>query len=51
MSEALAGGFAIREQSVYGQGASFAGIAAGGALSGMFWNPAVMTQFAGFNVE
>jgi len=47
----LAGGFAVREQSVYGQGASFAGIAAGGALSGMFWNPAVMTQFAGFNTE
>jgi long-chain fatty acid transport protein len=51
MSDALAGGFAIREQSVYGQGASFAGIAAGGALSGMFWNPAVMTQFGGFNLE
>jgi long-chain fatty acid transport protein len=45
--DANAGGFAIREQSVYGQGTSFAGIAAGGDLSGMFWNPAVMTQFAG----
>ena len=44
---ANAGGFAIREQSTYGQGSSFAGIAAGGNLSGMFWNPAVMTQFAG----
>jgi long-chain fatty acid transport protein len=44
---ANAGGFAVREQSAYGQGASFAGIAAGGDLSGMFWNPAVMTQFAG----
>jgi long-chain fatty acid transport protein len=51
VGEALAGGFAIREQSVYGQGASFAGIAAGGALSGMFWNPAVMTQFAGISSE
>ncbi|MPZ59455.1 MAG: transporter [Rhizobiales bacterium] len=51
MGDALAGGFAIREQSVYGQGASFAGIAAGGALSGMFWNPAVMTQFSGINFE
>jgi long-chain fatty acid transport protein len=44
---ANAGGFGVREQSVYGQGSSFAGIAAGGDLSGMFWNPAVMTQFAG----
>lgn len=48
---ANAGGFALREQSAYGQGASFAGIAAGGALSSMFWNPATMTQFAGKNVE
>jgi long-chain fatty acid transport protein len=44
---ANAGGLAVREQSVYGQGTSFAGIAAGGDLSAMFWNPAVMTQFAG----
>jgi long-chain fatty acid transport protein len=51
IGDAQAGGFAIREQSTYGQGASFAGIAAGGALSGMFWNPAVMTQFTGINVE
>jgi long-chain fatty acid transport protein len=51
IGEALAGGFAVREQSAYGQGASFAGIAAGGALSGMFWNPAVMTQFSGINFE
>jgi len=51
IGEATAGGFAVREQSTYGQGASFAGIAAGGALSGMFWNPAVMTQFGGINAE
>lgn len=51
IGEATAGGFAVREQSVYGQGASFAGIAAGGALSGMFWNPAVMTQFGGLTFE
>jgi len=44
---ANAGGFAIREQSAYGQGSSFAGIAAGGDLSSMFWNPAVLTQFPG----
>jgi long-chain fatty acid transport protein len=51
VGEARAGGFAVHEQSAYGQGASFAGIAAGGALSGMFWNPAVMTQFGGLSVE
>lgn len=48
---ANAGGFALREQSAYGQGASFAGIAAGGALSSMFWNPATMTQQKGLQVE
>ncbi len=46
---ANAGGFAVHEQSAYFQGMSFAGAAAGGDLSGMFWNPAVMTQFAGIN--
>jgi long-chain fatty acid transport protein len=51
MSGANAGGFAIREQSAYGQGTSFAGIAAGGALSSMFWNPATMTQFGGIQSE
>lgn len=49
--DANAGGFALREQSAYGQGSSFAGIAAGGALSAMFWNPAIITQFAGKTVE
>ncbi len=44
---ANAGGFALREQSAAGQGSSFAGTAAGGALSSMYWNPATMTQFAG----
>lgn len=44
---ANAGGFAVREQSAAGQGSSFAGIAAGGALSSMYWNPATMTQFEG----
>jgi long-chain fatty acid transport protein len=48
---ANAGGFALREQSAYGQGSSFAGIAAGGALSSMFWNPATMTQFYGKTFE
>ncbi|HEY6858763.1 MAG TPA: outer membrane protein transport protein [Pseudolabrys sp.] len=46
-AQANAGALAVHEQSAYGQGTSFAGIAAGGSLSSMFWNPAVMTQFAG----
>ena len=50
-ADANAGGFAIREQSAYGQGSSFAGIAAGGALSSMFWNPATMTQVPGVQSE
>jgi long-chain fatty acid transport protein len=45
--DANAGSFALREQSAYGQGSSFAGIAAGGALSSMYWNPAAITQFDG----
>jgi long-chain fatty acid transport protein len=50
-SVAFAGGFAIREQSTEGQGASFAGVAAGGAPSSMFWNPATMTQSPGRTME
>src|SRR5665213_2275797 len=50
-ADANAGGFAIREQSAAGQGASFAGVAAGGALSSMFWNPAIITQYNGKTVE
>ncbi|MFZ1949645.1 MAG: outer membrane protein transport protein [Pseudolabrys sp.] len=46
-AQANAGGLAVREQSAYGQGSSFAGVAAGGALSSMFWNPATMTQVPG----
>jgi long-chain fatty acid transport protein len=48
---AQAGGFAIREQSTHFQGSSFAGNAAGGALSSMFWNPAAVGQFNGINSE
>ena len=44
---ALAGGFAPREQSAYFLGTSFAGAAAGGVLSSMFWNPAALGQFEG----
>lgn len=50
-TQANAGGLAVREQSVYGQGTSFAGVAAGGSLSSMFWNPATMTQFPGMTLE
>jgi len=49
--DANAGGLALREQSAYGQGSSFAGVAAGGSLSSMFWNPATMTQQAGIQSE
>lgn len=51
MPVAHAGGFAVRQQSVYYQGASYAGNAAGGDPSALFWNPATMTQIAGFNSE
>ncbi len=50
-SAAQAGGFALREQSTYGQGLSFAGIAAGGSLSSMFWNPATLSQVMGLEFE
>ena len=50
-AQANAGALAIREQSPYGQGTSYAGVAAGGAVSSMFWNPAVMTQFPGIIAE
>lgn len=45
---AMAGGFAVREQSAEGQGAAFAGVAAGtNGLSSMFWNPATMSLHNG----
>src|SRR5262245_15443953 len=50
-AQANAGGFAIREQSTYGQGTSFAGIAAGGALSSMFWNQSNMNQITAMRFE
>lgn len=49
---AMAGGFAIREQSSVFQGSSFAGNAAGGALSSSFWNPAALaTAKEGLSTE
>ena len=52
-SAANAGGLAVREQSTEFQGLSFAGdAAAGGGLSGMFWNPAVAAYAPkGFSAE
>lgn len=44
---ATAGGFALREQSVSSQGASFAGNAANSDLSAMFWNPAAAANKTG----
>jgi long-chain fatty acid transport protein len=49
---ALAAGFSPREQSAEGQGASFAGVAAGtDGLSSMFWNPATIVLHDGFMSE
>lgn len=50
-ADANAGGFAIREQSAFGLGSAYAGVAAGGSLSSMFWNPATMTQVPGLQSE
>ncbi|MEQ1612347.1 MAG: outer membrane protein transport protein [Hyphomicrobiaceae bacterium] len=46
-ASAMAGGFAIREQSTESQGASFAGNAAGTSLGAMFWNPAAAANKPG----
>jgi long-chain fatty acid transport protein len=48
---AHAGAFALREQSAYGQGSSFAGVAAGGSLSSMFWNPATLMGIEAIEIE
>jgi long-chain fatty acid transport protein len=50
-ADALAGSFAVREQSAWGEGSSYAGVAAGGSTSAMFWNPATMTQTGKLSVE
>jgi long-chain fatty acid transport protein len=51
LQEANAGGFAVREQSSQFQGTSWAGNAAGGALSSMFWNSAATATLDGTNSE
>jgi len=49
--QAQASGFQLREQSPSAQGNAFAGVSAGGSdISSMFFNPATMTQFEGFQV-
>ena len=49
---ALAGGFAVREQSTAHQGASFAGNGVGTAISSQFWNPAALGNAGdGLNLE
>jgi long-chain fatty acid transport protein len=48
---ALAGGFAVREQSTSGLGSAFAGIAVGDDLSSMYWNPAATANVLGMNSE
>jgi long-chain fatty acid transport protein len=52
VATAEAGGFAIREQSAYGLGSSFAGMAApGDSISSTFWNPAAVTTATSTTVE
>lgn len=46
---ATAGGFGVREQSTALQGMSFAGNAAGGELSSMYWNSAAAAYGTGCN--
>jgi long-chain fatty acid transport protein len=50
-SGALAAAFAVRTQSAYGQGSSFAGVAAGGSLSSIFWNPANLADVTRGEIE
>jgi long-chain fatty acid transport protein len=51
VTSAHAGAFAVREQSAYFQGMSFAGSAAGDELSSMFWNSAAAAAVPGMNSE
>ncbi len=50
-TSAHGGAFAVREQSSYYQGMSFAGAAAGDDLSAMFWNSAAAAAAPGINVS
>ena len=44
---AHAGGFGLREQSTTFLGSAFAGAAAGGDISSMYWNPAASSALPG----
>jgi long-chain fatty acid transport protein len=48
---AQAGAFAVREQSAYYQGMSFAGAGTGDTLSSMYWNSAAAASAQGMNTE
>ncbi len=48
---AAASGFELWEQSTYGTGMAYAGIAAGGSLSTQFWNPATLGEVNGLIYE
>ncbi|MGO9459746.1 MAG: OmpP1/FadL family transporter [Rhodomicrobium sp.] len=50
-AEVNAGAFGIREQSAYFTGDEYAGAAAGGDISSMFWNPAATATLEGFNTS
>ena len=50
-TEAHAGAFAVREQSAYYQGMSFAGAGTGDTLSSMYWNSAAAAAAPGMNTE
>jgi len=50
-SEAHAGGFGVREQSAYFLGSAFAGSAAGGEISSVFWNSAATAALPGCNAS
>jgi long-chain fatty acid transport protein len=49
IDSAHAGGFGVREQSAYFFGSAFAGAAAGGDISSMFWNSAATAAQPGCN--
>ncbi|MFA5958781.1 OmpP1/FadL family transporter [Hyphomicrobium sp.] len=48
---ASAGGFAIGEQSTVFMGSASAGVAAGGSIGSMYWNPAAASSLPGTNTE
>src|SRR5262245_66148351 len=48
---ALAGAFGVREQSAYFLGTAFAGSAAGGDISSVFWNSAATASKPGCNAS